>query len=121
MSLCNPPRGARFRFRPLFLLPVLVTALASRAQTAPKQPWAIEIHGGAGEAEWLDMTADAKAAYSAYLSNAVTAGADVLKAHGSAMDAVQASIEVLEDSGIFNSGRGSAFASDGTNEMDASI
>lgn len=109
------------RLRPLLLLLILAAPFASPAQTAPHQPWAIEIHGGAGEAEWLNMDADAKAAYSAYLSNAVTAGAEVLKAHGTAMDAVQAAIEVLEDSKIFNAGSGAAFAADGTNEMDASI
>lgn len=121
MSLRLQRYLARTRLRRLLLLLILPTPLASWAQTASHQPWAIEIHGGAGEAEWINMDADAKATYSAYLSNAVTAGADVLKAHGTAMDAVQASIEVLEDSGIFNSGRGSAFAADGTNEMDASI
>jgi beta-aspartyl-peptidase (threonine type) len=63
-------------------------------------------------------TADA---YRASLGRALAAGAAVLEKHGSAMDAVQAAVEVLEDDQLFNAGRGSAFAADGTNEMDASI
>jgi beta-aspartyl-peptidase (threonine type) len=55
------------------------------------------------------------------LTRALAAGSAVLKAHGAAMDAVQAAVESLEDSRIFNAGRGAAFAADGSNEMDASI
>jgi beta-aspartyl-peptidase (threonine type) len=84
-------------------------------------PWAIEIHGGAGEAEWLSMDKPTADAYHASLAQALAAGTAVLEKHGTAMDAVQAAVEVLEDDPLFNAGRGSAFAADGTNEMDASI
>jgi beta-aspartyl-peptidase (threonine type) len=84
-------------------------------------PWAIEIHGGAGEAEWLSMDQATADAYHASLARALAAGSAVLEKHGTAMDAVQAAVEVLEDDPLFNAGRGSAFAADGTNEMDASI
>jgi beta-aspartyl-peptidase (threonine type) len=60
-------------------------------------------------------------AYRASLTRALYAGSAVLARHGTAMDAVQAAVEVLEDDPLFNAGRGSAFAADGTNEMDASI
>jgi L-asparaginase / beta-aspartyl-peptidase len=63
-------------------------------------------------------TADA---YRASLARALAAGSAVLEKHGAAMDAVEAAVEVLEDDPLFNAGRGSAFAADGTNEMDASI
>jgi beta-aspartyl-peptidase (threonine type) len=98
-----------------------VAPISLSAQAALERTWAIAIHGGAGEAEWLSMDAATAAAYREGLARALAAGATVLKAHGSSMDAVQAAVEALEDSRIFNAGRGAAFAADGSNEMDASI
>jgi L-asparaginase / beta-aspartyl-peptidase len=103
---------------------VTVAAAGASAQSAATKsaaPWAIEIHGGAGEAEWLSMDQATADAYRASLARALAAGAAVLEKHGAAMDAVEAAVEVLEDDPLFNAGRGSAFAADGTNEMDASI
>ena len=99
-----------------FLVPLLLTSLVAHAQ-----PWAIAIHGGAGEAEWEHMDTATAAAYRASLAKALAAGSAVLARHGSALDAVEASVEVLEDNPLFNAGRGSAFAADGTNEMDAAL
>jgi beta-aspartyl-peptidase (threonine type) len=98
------------------LLALLLTSFAVHAQ-----PWAIAIHGGAGEAEWEHMDAVTASAYHASLGRALAAGSAVLARHGSALDAVEASVEVLEDDPLFNAGRGSAFAADGTNEMDSSV
>lgn len=98
------------------LLPLLLVTFAAHAQ-----PWAIAIHGGAGEAEWEHMDAATASAYHDSLARALAAGSAVLARHGSALDAVQASVEVLEDDPLFNAGRGSAFAADGTNEMDSAI
>src|SRR3984957_2203471 len=98
------------------LLPLLLVSFAAHAQS-----WAIAIHGGAGEAEWEHMDAATASAYHASLERALAAGSAVLARHGSALDAVEASVEVLEDDPLFNAGRGSAFAADGTNEMDASL
>ena len=67
----------------------------------------------------MDSATDS--AYRGSLTRALAAGTTILQRGGSAMDAVQASVEVLEDDPLFNAGRGSAFAADGTNEMDASI
>lgn len=83
--------------------------------------WAIEIHGGAGEAEWLNMDKATAEAYQLSLRRALAAGTAVLEKKGTALNAVQAAVEVLEDDPLFNAGRGSAFAADGTIEMDASI
>jgi L-asparaginase / beta-aspartyl-peptidase len=96
-------------------------ASAQSAATKSATPWAIEIHGGAGEAEWLSMDQATADAYRASLARALAAGSAVLEKHGAAMDAVEAAVEVLEDDPLFNAGRGSAFAADGANEMDASI
>jgi beta-aspartyl-peptidase (threonine type) len=102
-----------------FVMPHAAVAQAKTQQ--PSVSWAIEIHGGAGEAEWLNMDKATADAYHASLAHALAAGAAVLEEHGKALDAVQAAVEVLEDDPLFNAGRGSAFAADGTNEMDASI
>ena len=99
-----------------FLLPLLLSTYAVHAQS-----WAIAIHGGAGEAEWEHMDPATATAYHASLAKALAAGSAVLARHGSSLDAVETSVEVLEDDPLFNAGRGAAFAADGTNEMDASL
>jgi beta-aspartyl-peptidase (threonine type) len=115
-SSLSPTRLCR-----ILLLLVVASPLVLPAQSSPDRIWAIAIHGGAGEAEWLHMDEPTAAAYHASLVRALEAGAAVLQAHGAAIDAVQAAVEVLEDDPLFNAGRGSAFAADGTNEMDASL
>jgi beta-aspartyl-peptidase (threonine type) len=99
---------------------VLAFYLILLSPTAHAQ-WAIAIHGGAGESEWEHMDPATAAAYQLSLGKALAAGTAVLKRGGSSLDAVEASVEVLEDDPLFNAGRGSAFASDGTNEMDAAL
>ena len=108
------------------LLPFLsFVILASAACAQPKNPhptkWAIAIHGGAGEEEWQHMDAVTADAYHASLTRALQAGTAVLSKGGRSIDAVEAAIEVLEDDPLFNAGRGSAFDSEGRNEMDAAI
>jgi beta-aspartyl-peptidase (threonine type) len=100
---------------------------AAQAQTSSSSVqklaagWAIAIHGGAGENEWEHMDAATEAAYHASLAKALATGSDALKRKGTALDAVEAAVEVLEDDPLFNAGRGAAFAADGTNEMDAAL
>ncbi|MEJ2515364.1 MAG: isoaspartyl peptidase/L-asparaginase [Gammaproteobacteria bacterium] len=79
------------------------------------------IHGGAGTIRAADMTAGERSAYQAALHEALEAGWAVLDAGGSALDAVAAAIQPMEDSPLFNAGRGAVFTADGRNEMDASI
>jgi L-asparaginase / beta-aspartyl-peptidase len=114
----------------LLLLTSLVfanTAVAAKAaapvekDAAPAQGWAMCIHGGAGESEWEHMDSATANAYHESLAKALAAGSAVLKRHGKALDAVEAAVKVMEDDPLFNAGRGSAFAADGTNEMDASL
>jgi len=77
----------------------------------------IAIHGGAGV-----LRADKPGArHRAVLQQALEAGFAILKKDGSSLDAVAASVMVLEDSPLFNAGRGSSFNADGEIEMDASI
>ena len=81
----------------------------------------LTIHGGAGTILKSSMTAEKEAAYHAALDEALQAGFVLLEKGKSAVDAVRAAVVALEDNILFNAGRGSVFASDGTQEMDASI
>jgi beta-aspartyl-peptidase (threonine type) len=79
------------------------------------------IHGGAGTILREEMTPEKEKDYRAALELALKTGYDVLKKGGSALDAVEASVRILEDSPLFNAGKGSVFNADGKIEMDAAI
>ncbi len=81
----------------------------------------IAIHGGAGVISRASMTPEAEAAYRRDLESALNAGYDVLARGGSSLDAVTTAVRILEDSPLFNAGRGAVFNHEGINELDASI
>jgi beta-aspartyl-peptidase (threonine type) len=83
--------------------------------------WGMVVHGGAGTIARDRMTPESEAGYRAALTEALRAGHRVLQDGGHALDAVSAAIVILEDSPLFNAGRGAVFAADGTNSLDASI
>ena len=104
------------------LIASIALALMSTAALADDAPnWSIAIHGGAGTLDPDKMTPEKRAEYEAALQAALDAGAKVLAEGGSAMDAVKAAIIPMEDSPLFNAGKGAVFTWDGTNELDASI
>jgi beta-aspartyl-peptidase (threonine type) len=106
-------------FIPLTLALVALVAPATRA--AGDANMVLVIHGGAGTIERSSMTPEREAAYRGALSEALAAGYAILHSGGSALDAVEAAVRVMEDSPLFNAGRGAVFTSAGKNEMDASI
>lgn len=79
------------------------------------------IHGGAGTLLKSEMSEEKEAAYLAALKAALEAGNKILSNGGSALDAVEIAVKSMEDSPLFNAGKGSVFTADGTHEMDASI
>lgn len=79
------------------------------------------IHGGAGAIERSNLTKELEQAYTQVLAQSLAAGYAVLEAGGSSIDAVIAAIVVMEDSPLFNAGKGSVFSHAGRNELDASI
>lgn len=83
--------------------------------------FSIAIHGGAGTLVKGMMTAKKEGAYKAALSEALETGHQLLKTGNSAIEAVTEAVKSLEDSPLFNAGKGSVFTSEGTHEMDASI
>jgi len=84
-------------------------------------PLTIVIHGGAGTITRESITPEQEKAYREKLSEALDAGYKVLKSGGTSLDAVTAAITIMEDSPLFNAGKGAVFTSEGRNEMDASI
>lgn len=81
----------------------------------------IVIHGGAGTILRSAMTPELEKAYKEGLEQALHAGYTLLEKNGTSLDAVKAAVMSLEDCILFNAGRGSVFAKDGSQEMDASI
>jgi beta-aspartyl-peptidase (threonine type) len=107
------------RFLSLFIL--FLIAL-SCSKTIPETPKAVlVIHGGAG---WISRESVSDSMENAYITTLETAlinGRDVIKNGGSSLDAVQRAIEHLEDSPLFNAGKGSVFTYNETNEMDSAV
>ena len=81
----------------------------------------LAIHGGAGTIVPEDMTPDLETAYQQSLKDALYAGYAVLEEGGSAVNAIKATIVLMEDNILFNAGRGAVFTKKGVQEMDAAI
>ena len=84
-------------------------------------PISIAIHGGAGTLIKGEMTPAKESAYKTQLQLALDNGYNMLAGGKSAIDAVETAVKILEDTPLFNAGKGSVFTADGTHEMDASI
>ncbi|MCX7585719.1 isoaspartyl peptidase/L-asparaginase family protein [Phenylobacterium sp. 58.2.17] len=109
--------------RLLTLAAAIATLMTSQAQAAPPPApkWAIVVHGGAGVIERSQLTPEQEKAYRAAMTRVTEVGAKVLKDGGSAMDAIEATIHLLEDDPLFNAGRGAVFTAEGRNELDAAM
>lgn len=81
----------------------------------------LAIHGGAGTLVKGMMTPEKEIEYKTALENALNAGYSVLSSKGSSIDAVEAAVQAMENSHLFNAGKGSVFSAKGEHEMDASI
>ncbi|MEO5602919.1 MAG: isoaspartyl peptidase/L-asparaginase [Cyclobacteriaceae bacterium] len=82
---------------------------------------ALVIHGGAGTIRREEMSPEREKAYHVALKQALEAGYTVLENGGTSVDAVVTSISIMEDSPLFNAGKGAVFSHAGKNELDASI
>lgn len=101
----------------VLLILFIFSALASQAQ----QNFGLVIHGGAGTIRKENMTPEQDKAYRQKLQEALNAGYAVLEEGGSSRLAVTTAIQVLEESPLFNAGRGAVFTADEKNELDAAI
>jgi beta-aspartyl-peptidase (threonine type) len=110
----------------IFLLTTVMLSCHPKEQTKQivtqeKPSYAIVIHGGAGTITRENLSAEKEKEYRAALNAALDIGEGILKSGGSAIDAVQKTINLMEDSPLFNAGKGAVFTNAGTNELDASI
>lgn len=108
----------------LALLVTLLAPLSAPAQEpAPETPaphWALAIHAGAGVIS-KDMPEEQRKEYYAGLEKALAAGKEVLAGGGTALDAVERVVTILEDDPLFNAGKGAVYTHEGTHELDAAI
>lgn len=103
------------------LLCVLCFACQSHAPKETSHAWAMVIHGGAGFSKKGSLSKEKEAEYHTILNQALTRGELILKNGGTSEDAVVEVIAMLEDSPLFNAGKGAVFTHDKQNELDASI
>lgn len=110
------------------LLLILCCALFYSCETTTEKQeesqvneFAIIIHGGAGTILKKNMTPEKEAAYNAKLKEAITVGHTILKNGGTSQEAVMRTIQIMEDSPLFNAGKGAVFTNEETNELDASF
>ena len=111
----------------IIVLALVVLSGCSQSQIKPnvaEQPeqkeWALALHGGAGTIS-PNMPEERKVQYYEGIEAALSAGEQVLKEGGSAIEAVEMTVRSLEDNEIFNSGKGAVFTSEGKHELDAAI
>ena len=100
---------------------ILAATVGTTAQAAEGTKAVMVIHGGAGTILKKNMTPETERAYRVALEDSLRRGLDILKKGGTSLSAVETAIKVMEDSPLFNAGKGAVFTHDGRNELDASI
>ncbi|MBL4577257.1 MAG: isoaspartyl peptidase/L-asparaginase [Flavobacteriales bacterium] len=106
----------------IFALAILTIKMAVGQTKEPHmEKFTLVIHGGAGTILKKNMTPEKELAYRDKLKEALSAGYAILNKGGSSIDAVEVAIVIMEDSPLFNAGKGAVFTNEGKNEMDASI
>jgi len=111
-------------FLAMFLMLLLISCtkkIAPEESQTNKPEFALVIHGGAGAMKRGSYTPAQELQYKTKLTEALQIGYTILKNGGSSLDAVEKVINLLEDSPLFNAGKGAVFTSNGVNELDASI
>ncbi|WNB17430.1 isoaspartyl peptidase/L-asparaginase family protein [Marivirga arenosa] len=122
---------------PLFIILILVACdpttrkspeekeISTEQVAGPKEvmqgPISLVIHGGAGTIKRENMTEEKDAEYRAKLAEALEAGYAKLEDGAPAMEAVIAAIQIMEESPLFNAGKGAVFTNEGKNELDAAV
>lgn len=86
-----------------------------------QKKYVVVIHGGAGTILKKDMSPEMEQQYKEKLTEALSKAYQKIKEGKSSVEAVEAAIVVMEDSPLFNAGKGAVFTHDGKNELDASI
>ncbi len=103
------------------ILATMVCLISSAVQAGETRPVAIAIHAGAGTIRREELSTEKDQQIRAKLEQALRAGHEVLLSGGSGLTAVTTAINIMEDSPLFNAGKGAVFNAEGHNELDASI
>jgi len=103
----------------LFLIYSCTTNTEKEEPIRPE--YAIVIHGGAGNASNKNINEEEQKMYKEKLGEALAIGEKILAEGGTSIEAIEKTINFLENCPLFNAGKGAVFTHDGTNEMDASI
>ena len=112
----------------LLLISFVLTCCKSSKETteqsvapAPKQEWAIVVHGGAGGISRESVSPEMDTLYREALREAMNDGMAILSSGGTALEAVEKVVTTMEDDPLFNAGKGAVFNHEGRNELDAAI
>ncbi len=105
----------------LFIGLALILFAGCSQKKSPRPDYVLVIHGGAGVMDKKDFTPGLEKAYLDKLQEALDSGEAILRSGGASLDAVTAAVVIMEDSPLFNAGKGSVFSETGENEMDAAI
>ncbi len=105
----------------IFLTGIVITGILSMSNASANTPVAIVIHGGAGTITRASLTDEKEASIRAVLEASIKAGYQALLDGAAGTEAITTAINVMENSPLFNAGRGAVFNAAGKNEMDAAI
>lgn len=117
----NAKRSIAMKINRMTGLILILLSYFSCDKKATVPEYAIAIHGGAGTIGKKTMTADKEKAYTSALEEALDLGEKILAEGGSALDAVESTVEFLENNPLFNAGKGAVYTHEGAHELDASI
>ena len=106
---------------PFLMMVMLGCAPSKKEKITTSETFGIVIHGGAGTLLRKNMTPEKEAAYREKLTEAIQVGYEILKNGGSSQEAVEKTINVMEDSPLFNAGKGAVLTAEETIELDASF
>src|SRR5690554_7175108 len=98
-----------------------ISETSSEKSISSEKNFGIVLHGGAGTILKENMSDSLEMAYKEKLKEAISVGHEILKNGGTSLEAVTKTINILEDSPLFNAGKGAVFTHEGSNELDASI
>jgi beta-aspartyl-peptidase (threonine type) len=107
------------RYMSFLIYAIMLTSCISTPNNPPKA--VLVIHGGAGWISKGSVSDSMEQAYINTLKESLLKGRAIIQKGGTSLDAVQTAIEHLEDSPLFNAGKGSVFTYNETNEMDSAI
>ncbi len=105
----------------LLVIFMIQSCVINKTKDNTEMNYTLLIHGGAGTLKRNRMTPEKELEYRGTIEEALKKGENILKNGGLAIEAVESVVKYLEDSPLFNAGKGSVFSHDGIQEMDASI